>query len=368
MQEFAASAPRGSESMETHGPLPFETFRPGAWDAAAGVRRTPMQHHIWADAYAGTLARGRVEVYVAGDVAAPQALAPFARSVAGSGRWTLLGAEDIWESVEVSSVSGEAEAALADAIAGAGRALRFGHYPADSRFAAALREAVQGRGMVASKPFPGRAMPRILLDESWRAPEAKLNARRRSDLKRMSRIACEFGEVTCEVVLPGPDSVDALVSEAFEVEARNWKGRAGTAMASVAPVAEFYRAYARKAAEAGILRLAFLRIDGAAAAMQLAVQCDNAFWLLKIGYVDDYKRCSPGNLLMRHTIAHAAAEGLGAFEFLGKESDWTRLWTDEARPVASLRVYPLTVGGAAVFAQDATQQIRRRLQRRAVSA
>jgi len=349
--------------MDTHGPLPFAEISPAAWDAAAGGRRTPMQQHIWASAYAETLARGPVEVHVAGDVGAPQALAAFARSLAGPGQLTLLGAEDLWESVEVSSVSGEAETALAAALAAGGRPLRFGHYPSDSAFAAALRAQARGGGLCVSRPFPGRAMPRIALDASWRVPEAKLSARRRSDLKRMARIAGEFGAVTYEIAAPGPADMDALVDEAFEVEARNWKGRAGTAMASVAPVAAFYRAYARRAAAAGILRLAFLRINGLAAAMQFAVQCDQAFWLLKIGYVDEFKRCSPGNLLMRHTIAHAADAGLGAFEFLGKESEWTRLWTDEARPAASLRFYPLNLAGAAVLASDAAGQIRKKLQR-----
>lgn len=350
--------------MKTSGPLSLDAIRPEAWDAAAGARRTPMQHHIWASAYADTLARGPVEVYVAGDVEAPQALAPFAKSVSGSGRWTLLGAEDIWESVEISARSEEAGAALAQALVNAGRPLRFGHYPSDTAFTETLRSLAHGKAVFLSRTFPGQAMPRMDIDESWLEPESKLSSRRRSDLKRMTRIAHEFGEVTYEIAAPGCAGVDALVEEAFDVEARNWKGRAGTAISSVKPVADFYRTYARRAAEAGILRLAFLRIDGVAAAMQFAVACDNAFWLLKIGYVDAFKRCSPGNLLMRHTIAHAAQQDLGAYEFLGKESAWTRLWTEESRPVSSLRLYPMNVSGVAEFAGDAADQIRKRLQRR----
>lgn len=350
--------------MKTHGPLPFCAIRPDSWDEAAGLRRTPMQHHIWTSAYAETLARGGVEVYIAGDVNSPLALAPFAKSVSGSGRWTLLGAEDLWESVEISARSDEGATALAHALIGSGRPMRFGHYPSDSAFADTLRGLAQGRAIFLSRPFPGRAMPRMAIDESWLRPESKLSSRRRSDLKRMARIAGEFGEVTYEIASPGIGEVDGLVEEAFDVEARNWKGRAGTAISNVQPVADFYRAYARRAAAAGLLRLAFLRIDGEAAAMQFAVQCDHAFWLLKIGYVDEYRRCSPGNLLMRHTIAHAAQQGLGAYEFLGKESDWTRLWTEEARPVSSLRLYPINVSGAAVLAGDAADQIRKTLRRR----
>jgi CelD/BcsL family acetyltransferase involved in cellulose biosynthesis len=352
--------------MASRGSHPFDSFRPGDWDAAAGARRTPMQHHIWASAYAETLARGEVEVFIAGDAAAPDALAPFARSVSGSGRWTLLGAEDIWESVEVSAKSVNAEEALSRVIARAGRPFRFGHYPSDSVFANALGTNAQGLATLVKRPFAGRAMPRIALDTDWNEPESKLSSRRRSDLKRMARIASEFGATTFEIVSPGPGTVDALVDEAFDVEVRNWKGRAGTAIANSEPISKFYRAYARRAAAAGILRLCFLRIGGAAAAMQIAVECDRTFWLLKIGYVDDFKRCSPGNLLMRHAIAYAARQKLAAFEFLGKESEWTRLWTDEARPISTLRLYSFTVSGATVFARDAAEQIQKGLQRKLV--
>jgi CelD/BcsL family acetyltransferase involved in cellulose biosynthesis len=345
-------------------PHTFESFRPAGWDAAAGARRTPMQQHIWASAYAETLARGPVDVYALGGTEAPLALAPFARSATGTGRWTLLGAEDIWESVEVSAPSQTASEALADLIVQSGRPFRFGHYPSGTAFAAALQARAKGRGLIVQKPFPGRAAPRLTLDASWADPASKLSARRRSDLKRMARIAGEFGETAFEIACPGPETVDGLVDEAFQVEARNWKGRAGTAMTSVGPIADFYRAYARRAAAAGILRLCFLRIDGAAVAMQIAVECDSAFWLLKIGYVEDFRRCSPGNLLMRHSIEHAARRGLGAYEFLGKESEWTRLWTEVARPVASLRFYPLSAPGAVTLSGDAAEQVRRHLQRR----
>lgn len=343
--------------------FPFEHFRPSAWNTAAGARRTPMQHHIWASAYAEKLAKGQVEVYAIGGTEAPSALAPFCCSSAGSRCMTLLGAEDLWESVEVSAVSPDAEVALSRTVSRADRPFRFGHYPADAAFRAAFGVNAEKRALVVARPFPTRAMPKIALNGSWAKPEDKLSARRRSDLRRMARIASEFGSLTFEVLCPGTDQVEDLVNEAFHVEASNWKGESGTAVSSVGPIAAFYREYARLAAAAGILRICFLRIDKVAVATQLAVECDDAFWLLKIGYVEAYRRCSPGNLLMQHTIAYAARSGLAAYEFLGKEADWTRLWTEDARPVVSMRSYPLSLSGAVAIAGDAVTQIRRRLGR-----
>lgn len=333
--------------------LPLSAIAPDAWDAAAGAGRTPMQHHIWAEAYAETMARnGRVNAYIVGPAHAPSAIAPMAVPVDAAKRQTLLGAEDLWESVEVAAADTASLRALAQELARSGKPMRFGHYPVDSDFIRFLKAAHGWRGAVVMKPFPGGAMPKIALDESWTEPETRLSSRRRSDLRRMARNADKEGAVSFEILDSFGDDLDALVDEAFAVEERNWKGRTGTAMAVDGQKGAFYRAYARKAAARGILRLCFMRIDGEAAAMQFAVECDDAFWLLKIGYDERYKRCSPGNLLMRETIAHAAKQGLSRYEFLGKEVSWTKLWASDARPIAALRTYPYTPSGLAALAGD----------------
>lgn len=332
-----------------------------AWDNAETRYRTPMQSHLWARAYAATLAQGEIDVVIVGDPSAPRALAAFARSASGTRRWTLLGAEDLWESIEVAAQDAEAEEVLVRRLARSSRALRFGHYPANSGFLQAMTRAARGRALFVRHTVPGRAMPRIALGPQWCAPESQLSSRRRSDLRRMGRLASESGKVSYEILSPGRAEVDSLVLEAFAVEEKNWKGRSGTAMASDAAKGAFYKEYARLAAEAGILRLCFLRIDGAPAAMQFAVECDNAFWLLKIGYDETYRRCSPGNLLMRETISYAATKGLAAYEFLGREADWTKLWTTEARPIVNARLYPYNASGAWTLLADMIELATRRL-------
>ncbi len=51
------------------------------------------------------------------------------------------------------------------------------------------------------------------------------------------------------------------------------------------------------------LRIAFLRIAGRPVAMQIAVERAQRLWLLKIGYDEEYARCSPGQLLMLEVAA-----------------------------------------------------------------
>ena len=340
----------------------LETFSAQVWEGVAPSRRTPMQQWIWVRAAAETLSPlVPVRVLSVGPATQPLALAALTPNLNGVPRLNLLGAEEISESVEVPYRTESALEALAQGLASTGLPLRFGHYLADTPLVPALRRAYRGRGLVVAKPLPARGCPSITLDPSWIEPESHFNRRRRSDFRRMQRAAEQLGAVSHEIIAPMPDQLAAMLDDAMAVEAQGWKGRAGTAMAHDERLARFYRRYAELACEAGILRLCFLRIGGRAAAMQLAVETENRFWLFKIGYDETFKRCSPGNLLLRETIRHAAERGLQSFEFLGKEAAWTTLWTDAARPLVALRTYPYNLAGAAALAGDAGRALLQRL-------
>lgn len=343
----------------------FDTLTPAAWNGVTAERRTPMQQHIWMRAAAEALSPDKpVKVIVVGSPQQPLALAPLARSTSGPPRLRLLGAEELGEAVEVIYRDAAALEALAQGLAATHRALGFGHYLRDTPLIDALRRAYGRRGLVVTKPLAMRASPTIGLDQSWLEPEQHFSARRRSDFRRMQRAAEKIGPVTTEILTPTPDELPALFEEAIAVEATGWKGRSGTAISIDTRLQRFFRRYAELACAAGILRLCFLRIAGRAAAMQLAVETENRFWLFKIGYDESFSRCSPGNLLMRETIRYAAQRGLTSYEFLGKEAPWTQLWTETAQPIVALRTYPFAPFGLAALAADGITTVRRKLEDR----
>lgn len=341
--------------------IPLSEIAGEVWDAIPAQPRTPMRQYIWASAYQDTLACGEVQAVVIGPRSRPLAIAPFAEPAKGPRRQVLLGAEDIWESIEVAAQDEQTLRELARTIASSGLPLRFGHHPVDTPFLGHLIDAYRGKGQVVVARHPMRAMPRIELDPSWSEPESHFNSRRRSDFRRMARKAQAMGELSFEIIEPTTESLDTLLDEAFEIEARNWKGRSGTAIKQDHKTEAFYRSYARRAMESGIMRLCFMRINGAAAAMQFAVECENRFWLIKVGYDDEFKHVSPGNLLMRETIKYAAEKGLEGYEFLGKEAEWTKLWAGDARPIATVRTYPYNLRGLSAFLSDGFSLIAKRI-------
>jgi CelD/BcsL family acetyltransferase involved in cellulose biosynthesis len=265
-------------------------------------------------------------------------------------RLELVGAE-LFEPVDFDWRDEDALDAVAAAVAAARRPVWLARIPTDSPAIAALRRHMR---LVVERD--AASCPVIALDPD---PLTLLGSRRRHDLRRAARRAAELGPVRAEVVAPSPDEVDPLVDRAFAVEANGWKGRSGTALVLDPQRAHFYRAYARAAAGAGTLRLAFLTVGGVPAAMQVAVERDDALWLLKIGYDERFASCSPGHLLLRHTLEWAVARGLGRFEFLGTAAPWTRLWTREEWRCSAVAAYPPNLLGAVTAIRDGRRHANR---------
>lgn len=322
----------------------------------------PTQQYIWARTCSATVSLdSELCVIVARTGEQVVAIAPLIRHPGGGDRLELLGVKETHEPMDLLYSDASSLTGLARTLAMLRFPLLLDRLPADSPTRAAIRAAYRGRGLVISRPAHG--YPRILLDAGWKDPEQRLNPGRRSDLRRARRIAEKMGPVTYEILTPTPAELGRLLEEAFQVEADGWKGRQGGAMAFDRGLGFFYRQYAAVACEKGILRLCFLRVGGQAAAMQFAVETGKGFWLLKIGYREQFARCSPGMLLMLETLRYAAARGLSSFDFLGTVEPWTTMWTTLVRPCVQVRAYPAGVRGMLALLGDVGHWARRRIGR-----
>jgi len=362
----ARLAGRAEPEKAASAALPFDRFceddgRVRAWRRLEGCASLPMQSHAFASALASTLlADAGIEVFAVGTGEDIDALIPLCRATGRFARWTMIGAHEVCEPGDALCRDPEAAQRLAGAIVGDARALEMDRIPSDSLLIPALRSALRGKGWMSVRP--ATPTPTIALDSRWKAPESRFNSGRRSDFRRAARRASEFGEVGFEMLSPTPSEFDALFDEAVGVELRSWKRDAGTAIAADRAKESCFRHYFRSACERGTFRIAFMRIDGRAVAMQMALECLDRYWLFKIGFDEQYERCSPGALLMLHSLGWAADRELRAYELLGNVEPWiARFWTRERHDCVCLRVYPFNAKGAVAFAADAALWLRKRL-------
>ncbi|MEO6777190.1 MAG: GNAT family N-acetyltransferase [Kofleriaceae bacterium] len=173
---------------------------------------------------------------------------------------------------------------------------------------------------------------------------AAMNAKFRANLQRCMRKA---GRVELER-LTRPTAAD--LDEACAIEARAWKGAAGTAIASDAKVDHAYRVIARLYGRRGQHSLYFLTIGGVRIGTLFAIEDQRALYALKIGYDPAYANLSPGHLLVWQVAQDAERRGLRELDFIGREDGWKRKWTEHVHPHVQITIYRRSPRALARFA------------------
>jgi CelD/BcsL family acetyltransferase involved in cellulose biosynthesis len=189
-----------------------------------------------------------------------------------------------------------------------------------------------------------RLSPYVPLDQDVSEFEQTLTSKRRSNLRRVRRRLESRGELSLEVA-DGTERLDELLAEGFRVEGAAWKEASSTAISSRPETRRFYTAAARWAAENALLRLAFLRLDGAPVAFDYCLEDDGCHYLLKTGYDPQYRSDAPGMLMRYEMIRRAFALGLRSYEFLGDNQRWKLEWTDKCHERSRVRVYAASAPG-----------------------
>ncbi|HKY31398.1 MAG TPA: GNAT family N-acetyltransferase [Candidatus Polarisedimenticolia bacterium] len=315
------------------------------WEALPGALDEPTACPDWSLAAAEAFGlEGRLRLAALESGGTLLAIAPLARGRGPLAPWEPIGASRLGEPARFPAGSAAAAIRLAQALALRGVGLLLPRVPAEAPAAEAVARAYRTRGFVLRREAP--PSPFIALDETWLRPEERLDADRRSSLRRAVRLAGGPAAVAVRTFAPSPAEVPALLDEAYRIEAAGWKGRQGTALACDAPMGSFFRAFACAASRRGWLRLSLLLIAGQAAAAEIAVRMGGSHWILKTGYDEAFRRFSPGHLLILGTLRRAAEEGARTYEFLGGDEPWVRAYTLLARRCVSLRAHPRTLAGA----------------------
>ena len=212
--------------------------------------------------------------------------------------------------------------------------LVLGKVPASSLLATRLPAMANCDGCPTTvRPVPGHPFFALTGFEARLAPKFRTNLQRcarKADDLQLERIAV-------------PTSTD--LDDATAIEAMAWKGAAGTNIAADARVDHVYRVLARMLGRRGRSALYFLRIHGRRIAMLFAVEDHHTLYALKIGFDPHYANLSPGHLLVWHVARDAENRGLLELNFVGREDEWKRKWTDLVHEHVAITIYRRSARG-----------------------
>lgn len=265
-------------------------------------------------------------------------------------RLELAGASTLFEPCGFNYRDQSALRALCEQLVRTGRPVVLQRIAADGDLSHAFKAAARGRGQLLQ--FNASGAPFVPMTSSWDQYFQSLSSRRRQDYRRARRALERLGKIEVEIQAPDAATVGPGMAEALQVEAASWKGREGSALLTNPRLSGFFLQLAARLARRGQLQLCFLRLNGAAIAMQIAAVHGDRWWVLKIGYDERWAEHSPGIQLMWDVLRAAFQRRLSSFEMLGSAEPWLTIWTREQRAYRTLAFYPYNGRGMVALGAD----------------
>jgi CelD/BcsL family acetyltransferase involved in cellulose biosynthesis len=234
----------------------------------------------------------------------------------------------------------EAVGSLLSAIMGRGpwpRIVVLELFGDDGPVASYLRSAAAALGLAVHVRFCGERAVFHCQDGEASLDTREVKRERRTKARQWRRLRDDWGEPAV-IDLAGQQNG----SEAFlEIEASGWKGRAGTALASRASDAAFYREVIARFSEAGRLHLYALEANGNTLAMQTNLCAGTALFDWKAAYDEQFASYGPGVQLQLRVLELARRNGLSWIDTCSDVADEHQLrLSGTRRRVATVMVLP----------------------------
>jgi CelD/BcsL family acetyltransferase involved in cellulose biosynthesis len=191
--------------------------------------------------------------------------------------------------------------------------------------------------------------PYVPIEGAWEDYAAGLRRHLLKEIRRCRRRLEERGHVTFELT-DGWHDLDSLLEEGIGIEGSGWKAEHGTPIASSSPVRQFYFDVAHWAASRGMLRLAFLRLDGRPIAFDFNIEDAGVCYVLKGGYDPAYRTLGIGTILTHDMLRYAFSKRLSSYEFLGADDSFKMAWTGARRDRVRLQAFAPSLTGRIEYA------------------
>jgi CelD/BcsL family acetyltransferase involved in cellulose biosynthesis len=308
-------------------------------DLAERAGAPPFLHPVWFETWWRAFGAGRLEVLTSRRDGRLAGVLPLRT------RRGLISSPTNWHSDLYGPVAEDEEAKLellGAVFARRPRRVDFSFLGGESGDLGLLERAAGGRRLVSRVMLRS---PYVPVEGDWDSYWTSLSKNLRSTVRRCRNRLEERGAVTIEVS-EGRDRLDEDLEVCFRLEATGWKGERGTAIASQPDTLAFYTEISRWAAEQGILRLAFLRVDGAPVAFNLSFEAGGRHYLLKLGHEAALDRLGPGTVLTAELVKRAFDLGLESYEFMGGPDRYKLRWTGgECRELLRAQVFARSPSG-----------------------
>lgn len=164
-----------------------------------------------------------------------------------------------------------------------------------------------------------------------------MNGKDRREMKRKIRRLNEKGEVKF-IEMKEKKDVEAGMIEFYNIEDKNWKGRKGTSLKR-SYYGDFFKKLAFHLAEDKKLRMYFLQLNDEYIAGIFAFIDQEICYLVKIGYIEDFYRYSPSNILFYLLFKSLFAKNdIKKIDFYGQYYKYQKIFGEHTRVKYNLTI------------------------------
>lgn len=160
---------------------------------------------------------------------------------------------------------------------------------------------------------PIQPCPTAVLASSWDAYLAQLTKKDRHELRRKLRRAETAGDLRYEIATE-PGGLDIALEDFYRLHQSSRDPKKAQFLEP--HLQAFFSDAATTFAERGWLRLSTLRLDGVAIASLLSFDRSETVYLYNSGLDPEYRRLSPGIILIAYELQAAIASGHTTYDFL----------------------------------------------------
>jgi CelD/BcsL family acetyltransferase involved in cellulose biosynthesis len=130
---------------------------------------------------------------------------------------------------------------------------------------------------------------------------------------------------------PTAETIDAFMTELFDLHAARWKQRGLPGMLADSVDQAFHRQVARGMLETGSLRMYLMRVKETPAAIFYGFAHHGTIYYYLSGYDPALEKVSPGTVIVAHAIEQAVRDRATTFDFLRGAEDYKYAWGAQDR-------------------------------------
>jgi len=185
--------------------------------------------------------------------------------------------------------------------------------------------------------------PRLEIQHSWSDYVDSLSGSRRQAERRKMRMLCEKLDARIEITTGRSQHLGEMLEDCWAVSRNSWKQAWGSAIGIDDRLMTFYEDIARRNRDWLVLGLVYLGEKPIAFEYNLLYK--DTLYNLKLGFDEQHKEVSPGQVLRFKMLEWAFQANVKFFDFMGHEAEYKNRFSNCMMPHETIQIFGGSLSG-----------------------